>query len=65
MRRPCRGQAGCVPFLDRHPAPAGGHKAEFDAWRWAPLAETPKLIIPFKQGVYYEVARRFAPFAKA
>ena len=44
--------------------PAGGHKAEFDAWRWAPLAETPALIIPFKQGVYREVARRFAPFAK-
>jgi putative (di)nucleoside polyphosphate hydrolase len=45
--------------------PAGGHKAEFDAWRWAPLAETPELIIPFKQGVYRQVVRHFAPFAKA
>lgn len=45
--------------------PAGGHKAEFDAWRWAPLAETPDLIIPFKQAVYREVVRYFAPFAAA
>ncbi|PZU93251.1 MAG: RNA pyrophosphohydrolase [Chelatococcus sp.] len=44
--------------------PAGGHKAEFDAWRWAPLAETPALIIPFKQQVYREVASLFAPFAE-
>jgi putative (di)nucleoside polyphosphate hydrolase len=29
------------------------------------LAETPALIIPFKQGVYREVARQFAPFARA
>jgi putative (di)nucleoside polyphosphate hydrolase len=44
--------------------PAGGHKAEFDAWRWVPLAETPELIIPFKRPVYDQVAVRFAPFAK-
>lgn len=44
--------------------PAGGHKAEFDAWRWAKLAETPELIIPFKQGVYRQVAALFAPFAE-
>lgn len=43
--------------------PAGGHKAEFDAWRWARLAETPDLIIPFKQAVYRDVVRSFAPFA--
>jgi putative (di)nucleoside polyphosphate hydrolase len=43
--------------------PAGGHKAEFDAWRWVPLAETPSLIIPFKQDVYRQVAQAFAPFA--
>ena len=43
--------------------PAGGHKAEFDAWRWERLEATPSLIIPFKQGVYREVAALFAPFA--
>ncbi len=43
--------------------PAGGHKPEFDAWRWVPLAETPVLIIPFKQAVYREVAALFAPYA--
>jgi putative (di)nucleoside polyphosphate hydrolase len=43
--------------------PPGGHKPEFDAWRWAPLAETPALIIPFKRPVYAQVAAVFAPFA--
>ncbi len=45
--------------------PAGGYKAEFDAWRWVPLAETPGLIIPFKQGVYHQVVGHFAAFAQA
>jgi len=45
-------------------APAGGHKAEFDAWRWAKLEDTPELIIPFKREVYREVARLFAGFAR-
>jgi putative (di)nucleoside polyphosphate hydrolase len=45
--------------------PGGGaHKAEFDAWRWVPLLQTPDLIIPFKRPVYEEVARLFAPLAK-
>jgi len=39
--------------------PGGGHKPEFDAWRWVPLAETVDLIIPFKRDVYREVARLF------
>lgn len=43
--------------------PAGGHKAEFDAWRWERLERTVDLIIPFKRGVYREVASLFAPFA--
>lgn len=43
--------------------PGGGHKAEFEAWRWEPLAATPALIIPFKRGVYERVAETFAPFA--
>lgn len=45
--------------------PAGGHKAEFDAWRWERLERTVDLIIPFKQGVYREVAAMFSPFAAA
>ena len=44
---------------------AGGYKPEFDAWRWARLAEILELIIPFKQDVYRQVARHFAPFADA
>lgn len=36
------------------------HTPEFDAWRWAPLADTPPMVIPFKRPVYAEVAKRFA-----
>jgi putative (di)nucleoside polyphosphate hydrolase len=36
---------------------------EFDAWRWAPLAEAPELIVPFKKPVYATVAEAFAPIA--
>ncbi len=42
----------------------GGHKPEFDAWRWVPLEETPELIIPFKREVYRKVARLFAGVAR-
>jgi putative (di)nucleoside polyphosphate hydrolase len=45
--------------------PAGGHKPEFDAWRWERLSATPQLIIPFKQPVYRQVAEIFAPFARS
>lgn len=45
-------------------SPGGGHKPEFDAWRWVPLEETPELIIPFKRDVYREVARLFAGVAR-
>lgn len=41
-------------------APTGGHKAEFDAWRWERLDQTPSLIIPFKQQVYQQVVATFA-----
>ncbi len=44
--------------------PAGGHKAEFDAWRWETLERTPDLIIPFKRQVYLQVATLFAPFGR-
>jgi len=45
--------------------PASGHKPEFDAWRWEPMANLPVLIIPFKRKVYEQVVKEFAKFAKA
>lgn len=41
--------------LDPHP--------EFDAWRWAPLADLPALAVPFKLPIYQVLAREFAQFA--
>jgi putative (di)nucleoside polyphosphate hydrolase len=37
---------------------------EFVAWRWAPLCETPRLIVDFKRPVYEAVAQAFAPFVE-
>jgi putative (di)nucleoside polyphosphate hydrolase len=37
-------------------------KAEFDDWRWAPVEEIPRLIVPFKRQVYEDVTRAFARF---
>jgi len=36
---------------------------EFDAWRWAYLADAPELVVPFKRAVYDLVATAFAGFA--
>jgi len=41
--------------LDPHP--------EFDAWRWARLAELPGLAVAFKRDIYDRLARDFARFA--
>jgi putative (di)nucleoside polyphosphate hydrolase len=41
------------------------HPAEFDAWRWADLAEAAELIVPFKRATYALVAKAFAVFAAA
>jgi putative (di)nucleoside polyphosphate hydrolase len=43
--------------------PAGGHKPEFDAWRWAPIEHLVNLIIPFKRPVYEKVVENFAHLA--
>lgn len=43
--------------------PAGGHEAEFDAWRWERIELLPELIIPFKRPVYERVVAAFSPFA--
>jgi putative (di)nucleoside polyphosphate hydrolase len=43
-------------------APAGGHKPEFDSWKWVPMADLPAMIIPFKRPVYESVVQEFARF---
>lgn len=48
--------------IDIH-APAGGHKAEFEAWRWERMDRLPDLIIPFKRPVYERVVEAFRPLA--
>jgi putative (di)nucleoside polyphosphate hydrolase len=40
-----------------------GHKAEFDAWRWARTTELADLIMPFKRQVYRDVVSIFARYA--
>jgi len=44
-------------------APKDGTKAEFNAWRWAPIESVPKLIIPFKRDVYERVTSAFGHLA--
>ena len=46
-------------------APPGGHKPEFDAWRWEALDRTPALIVDFKRPVYQEVVKLFAGFSNS
>jgi putative (di)nucleoside polyphosphate hydrolase len=40
--------------------PRGGHKAEFDDWRWVAASDVPRLIVPFKRQVYLDVLSTFA-----
>jgi putative (di)nucleoside polyphosphate hydrolase len=44
--------------LDADPHP------EFDAWRWVPLEELPRLAVHFKRAIYEELVRAFARFAR-
>jgi putative (di)nucleoside polyphosphate hydrolase len=47
---------------------SGAHEPEnpeFIAWRWMPLAETPKLIVDFKRPVYERMIAGFMPLVKA
>jgi len=37
------------------------HHIEFEAWRWADLAEAPDLVAPFKEATYRKVVEAFAP----
>jgi putative (di)nucleoside polyphosphate hydrolase len=41
-----------------------GHKAEFDAWAWVPVARLPDLVVPFKRAVYTQVVAEFASILK-
>ncbi len=40
-------------------------RPEFVAWRWAPLHETPGLIVDFKRPVYEQVVMHFSPLVEA
>jgi putative (di)nucleoside polyphosphate hydrolase len=44
--------------------PRHGHEREFDAWRWAPVPELPRLVVPFKRAVYEGVIAELAPLLK-
>lgn len=36
---------------------------EFEAWRWARLADLPDLAVAFKRDIYTRLAKDFAPYA--
>ena len=40
------------------------HPPEFDAWRWASLAEACESVIPFKRATYDHVVEAFGPYAR-
>lgn len=42
----------------------GAHSHEFVEWRWERLERLPALIVPFKRGVYEQLARAFAHLAR-
>jgi len=44
--------------------PRRGRKAEFDDWRWVPVSQLSRLIVPFKRQVYRDVAAEFAPLLR-
>jgi putative (di)nucleoside polyphosphate hydrolase len=46
-------------------SPAGGHKPEFIAWRWARIDDLADLVVPFKRQTYERVSAEFAKFALA
>ncbi|HEY4136615.1 MAG TPA: RNA pyrophosphohydrolase [Alphaproteobacteria bacterium] len=37
---------------------------EFLAWKWAPIAQVPELIVPFKRALYQKIVAEFAPVAE-
>lgn len=43
--------------------PPDGNAAEFDAWKWAPMADLPEMIVAFKRDAYQQVVTAFAHLA--
>jgi putative (di)nucleoside polyphosphate hydrolase len=43
--------------------PPMGNEREFEAWSWKPMADLPRLIVPFKRTVYEQVCAHFAHLA--
>ena len=41
------------------------HQIEFDAWRWAEIAEALDLVVPFKRDTYRRVIDAFGPLIRA
>jgi putative (di)nucleoside polyphosphate hydrolase len=41
-----------------------GHKAEFDAWRWARVEELPDLAVSFKRPIYEVLSQEFGHLAR-
>ena len=41
------------------------HHPEFDAWKWVPAAELPRLIVPFKRQLYLDVLAEFDGILRA
>jgi putative (di)nucleoside polyphosphate hydrolase len=42
---------------------AASGKPEFEAWRWVPIGDLPRLAIAFKRALYGEIVAAFAHFA--
>ena len=42
-----------------------GAHAEFSAWKWAPIATLPDLIVPFKRQLYSELVSEFGHLAES
>jgi putative (di)nucleoside polyphosphate hydrolase len=40
--------------------PGDGHKPEYITWRWEPMQNLTRLIVPFKRSVYERVVKEFA-----
>ena len=45
--------------------PGGGaHEPEFVEWRWEPMQNLAKLVVPFKRVTYQRIVKEFARFAR-
>ncbi len=44
-------------------APPAGQSAEFVDWKWAPFADVPRLIVPFKRAIYDVLFEDFSALA--